>query len=174
MKTHQGTPVNTFFKLVFGVLLIFSSQLSFAGIYKWVDEAGNVHYGQQRPNDSAAEKMEVEKHAPRDTSSYKRPSLNKDKKEGEGEAEAQADGTEATDTESKAPEAKKPEKKPESRAEKKRRLAACATARKNLATMQSRGRIRSKDKDGNTAYLSQKQKEEKMKKLRELVAKHCK
>jgi len=170
MKPHQGTPYSLFLKLVFGILLMLSSQPGFSGIYKWVDEAGNVHYGQERPNDAAAEKMNVEKHAPRDTSSYKRPSLNKDKKEGEGEANGEA----GADADNKTPEAKAAEKKPESKADKKRRLAACAKARKNLATMKSRGRIQSRDKDGNTSYLSQKQKESKMKQQSDLVSKHCK
>ena len=30
-----------------------------AGIYKWTDEAGNVHYGSQRPPDATAERLKI-------------------------------------------------------------------------------------------------------------------
>lgn len=145
-------------------ILIFNSSTSLAGIYKWVDEEGNVHYGQQRPANSPSEKMQVQQHAPRDVSSYNRP--------GSKQTSEQTDKT--GDTEEKPDETTEPEKKPETAAEKKRRLAACAQARKGLTTMESIGRVRSKDKDGNTAYLSQKQKEAKMKQSRDLISKHCK
>jgi hypothetical protein len=65
------------------------------------------------------------------------------------------------------------EKKPETRAEKKQRLEACARARKSLTTMKSVGRIRSKDADGNYTYLSQQQKEAQMKQARDLIKKLC-
>jgi len=159
MITNKGTPKIVSRIIFFAALSVFSS-LTSAGIYKWVDEQGNVHYSQQPPANTSAQKMKVQHHAPRDVSSYKKPTL---KKPG-----ASADNSEknAATTE--------PEKKPETRAEKKRRLAACEQARRNLKYMSEVGRIREKDKDGNTVYLSQKQKEAKMKQARELISKHCK
>ena len=75
------------------------------------------------------------------------------------------------------PEAAEPaaqeEKKPETPAEKKQRLEACANARKALATMESIGRIRSKDAEGNYSYLSQQQKEAQMQQARDLIKKYC-
>jgi len=157
--------VSLIYKLLLITLLGFSPINSFAaGIYKWVDEAGVVHYGQQRPNNTASKSMNVQLKAPVDTSTYSRSSnkLNNT-------------GKPANNTANKAPgDNTEPKKKKETKAEKKRRLAACVDARNNLATMQSIGRIRSKDKDGNTSYLSQKQKEEKMKKTQDLINKHCK
>jgi len=146
--------------------LAISSGICFAGIYKWVDAEGNVHYGQQRPADAASERMEVQQHAPQDVSTYNRPGTNK--------AEDPAKDAPTDGTEKKPEAAAEPEKKKETPAEKKRRLAACAQARKNLATMQSVGRIRSKDKEGNTTYLSQQQKEARIKQAKELISKHCK
>jgi len=142
-------------------LAIFSiSNYCYSGIYKWVDEQGNVHYGQQRPASVQAERMRVQSYAPEDTSSYKRPVLDTN--------------GDATEGKSETSDADTPEKKPESKAEKKQRLAACAQARKNLTRMQTVGRIRSKDKDGNTSFISQKQKEQKMQQSRDLISKHCK
>ena len=159
--------INLFTKItiknILFLLLVFISSTATAAIYKWVDENGNVHYGQQRPDNSPAQKMNVQTHAPA-SAAYKRMDKLKNKNaDGEENSEQQADA---------AP--KEPEKKPETKAEKKRRLAACEQAKKNLKTMQAIGRIRSKDKDGNVNYLSQEQKEAKMKQSREMIKKHCK
>jgi len=160
MTIYNETLIKQTFRLTFGLVIIFSSSLCMAGIYKWVDEQGNVHYGQQKPVDKSVKKMDVQMHAPRDTSSYNRPG-NKTGEEGAEDPNAE-----------QAEE--KPEKKPETAAEKKRRLAACAQARKNLATMQASGQIRSKDKDGNVGYLSEPEKQARIKSTRDLVSKHCK
>ena len=159
MATNQQN-IRVFAQLIiFFSTFILSSTMSYAGIYKWVDEQGNVHYGQQRPTNTTSEKMNVQRYAPNDKSTYNRPGSQKDSK----------------DTAKSSPaDTAKPQKKPETRAEKKRRLAACEQARKSLQTMESVGRIRARDKDGNTTFLSQQQKEERMKQSREMLSKHCK
>lgn len=160
MTRNNETSNRLAIQLAFGLSIILSSSLCFAGIYKWTDEQGNVHYGQEKPMNKSAEKMNVQMHAPRDASSYKRPGAKDDSK--------------TPETEKKDETAEKQKKAPETAAEKKRRLAACAQARKNLATMKSSGRVRSKDKDGNTSYLSDEQKQARMKSTQDLVTKHCK
>lgn len=151
--------------LAFLLIIFFSTQAA-AAVYKWVDAEGNVHYGQQRPSDAQSEKMDVERYAPDSSSTYKRPGSKTENTGNEQNAEDKpADASKDPD---------KDAKKPETLEEKKRRLAACASARKNLATMQSIGRIRSKDESGNLTYMSQEQKEAKMKQLRDMVKQHCK
>lgn len=145
------------------VMLLALCNTSQAGIYKWVDENGKVHYGQQRPTDAAAEKMQVDQYAPQDKSSYKRPGLDKDAKGTDSNEQNQTPETEGKDT-----------PKTESAAEKKRRKAACAQARQQLTQMAAKGRVRSKDKDGNLVYMSQEQKEARMKKMRDAIKKSCK
>lgn len=162
MTREIKAPINLIFKTLFIVLLGVGPANSFAaGIYKWVDEDGMVHYGQQRPNNTASKSMDVQLNAPVNTSTYNRSSNKAGKQPDNTAQKAPRDNTE-------------PKKKKETKAEKKRRLAACVQARNNLTAMQSIGRIRAKDKDGNTSYLSQKQKEEKMKKTQDLIDKHCK
>ena len=146
-------------------LLTLITNTSSAGIYKWVDEEGNVHYGERRPTNASSEKMDVQKYSPKDLSTYQRPGSN------EEDSEKNAEGEQAEDTEKNADE---PEKKPESAADKKRRLAACAQAQSNVTRMKSIGRVRSRDKDGNVTYMSQKDKEAKMKQASSLMTKHCK
>ncbi len=130
-----------------------------AGIYKWVDDEGNVHYSQQRPANTSSERMKVQQYAPKDTSSYKRPSFK------------------SSDTQTaKSPKAEEdePEEEKETRAEKKQRMADCEQIRNNLASMESRGRIRSKDADGNITYLSDKEKQARITKSKATLSKSCK
>lgn len=134
-----------------------------AEIYKWVDADGTVHYGQQRPNNATAEKLDIQQEP---TTTFHSGAKDTVKSE---------DTAQDEDTEQKPAEeaAKQEEKKPETAAEKKQRLEACARARKSLATMESIGRIRSKDAEGNYTYLSQQQKEAQMKQARDLIKKYC-
>jgi len=139
-------------------LLLLTSNTSMAGIYKWTDAEGNVHYSQQRPRDASSEKMNVPKYAPENKSTYKRPGIDK----------------KTTDSNTKAaPEEPTLETK-ETPAEKKRRLADCEKIRQNLATMESHGRVRSADKDGNLRYLSDEEKVARMAKSKNTLSKHCK
>ena len=166
MNLNRDTINQSILRVALISTLSLTSTVSIAGIYKWVDAEGNIHYGQQRPAGSTSEKMNVQQYAPRDSSSYKRPGSKSDD---ENKDSAVTDGAEK-----QAPDTAKPEKKVETAAEKKRRLQACAQARKNLSTMQSVGRVRSKDKDGNVTYMSQTQKEAKMSQAKSLISKHCK
>jgi len=148
---------------LFSSLTFMCSPISMAGIYKWTDAEGNVHYGQQRPTDTSSEKMQVPQHTPVNKSTYMRP--------GQKSADAKA-GSEPDDAANKKTD--KPEEVKETKAEKKQRLADCEKVRKNLATMKSNGRIRSKDKDGNIRYLSDEEKQARMNKSNKTLEKHCK
>ncbi|RDH81273.1 MAG: hypothetical protein DIZ80_14300 [endosymbiont of Galathealinum brachiosum] len=165
MILNRETLKLSFHQITFISLLTLSSTLCFAGIYKWVDAEGNTHYGQQRPADAQSESMNVQMHAPVNQSTYQ--------KSGAEKSDDQT-GTQEDGAEQKQETTAKPEEKKETSAEKQRRLATCAKARKSLAAMSSQGRVRSKDKDGNITYLSQQQKDAKIKKHKNLVAKHCK
>ncbi len=147
---------------LFSLLLLYSTP-GMSAIYKWVDEQGNVHYSSERPADNSSEKMDVQFHAPKDTSTYKRP----------GQKEAATE--QATDEKTPADKpAAEEEKKPMTAAEKKRLAAACQQARQQLATMKAKAQVRVRDKDGNTSFLSQQQKESRVKQMQDAVAKKCK
>lgn len=173
MKININTPLKLISQLIIGLSVVFSSSLCFAGIYKWVDEQGKTHYGQQRPSNTSVEKMDVQMHAPNDDSSYNRPGQKKTDEDPENPDDPNTPDSEDKEADEKKAE-KPPEKPPESAAAKKQRLAACAQARKTLATMQAAGRVRSKDKDGNINYLSDKQKNSRIKTTRDLITKRCK
>lgn len=145
---------------IFILPLLFIAECN-AEIYKWVDAEGNVHYAQQRPSDANAERLDIQQEP---TTTF-----HSGTKEAVKTEETAQDGEQQPAEEPAAQE----EKKVETPAEKKQRLAACARAKKSLATMESIGRIRSKDAEGNYTYLSQQQKEAQMKQARDLIKKYC-
>ena len=103
---------------LFSSLTFICSPVSMAGIYKWTDAEGNVHYGQQRPADTSSEKMQVPQHSPVNKSTYMRP--------GQKSTDAKA-GSAPADAANK--KAGKPEEVKETKAEKKQRLADCEKVR---------------------------------------------
>ncbi len=159
IRKHLFSIKNTVLGMFILPLLFITA--SHAEIYKWVDAEGNVHYGQQRPRDADAERLDIQQEP---TTTFRSGTKEPVKTE-----ETAQDGEQQPAEEPAAQE----EKKVETPAEKKQRLAACARAKKSLATMESIGRIRSKDAEGNYTYLSQQQKEAQMKPARDLIKKYC-
>lgn len=102
-----------------------------AGMYKWVDEQGNVHYSQQPPPGQQAETVK----APPPPPSGAADEAARWKKQAEDFEERQADRAKAAD------EAQKAE------AQEEQRKANCEIARKNLQTLTSRGQISIKEGD---------------------------
>ena len=150
---------------VFLSLITFYTSNINAGIYKWVDAQGNIHYGAQRPTNTDSKKLSIQHHAPEKSSSYDRPGAKKPKTaEGDAEVKTGADKKTSKDT---------PDYKAESKADKKRRLAACSQARKSMSKMATQGRVRTRDKEGNVNYMSDKQKQSRIKRAKELITKHC-
>ena len=108
-----------------------------AGVYKWVDKNGQVHYGEQ-PGNAGAEKVTI-----RQNETTKPRLIPKDEKEEEKKAEKPAE-----------PEVPKISKK------EKRRL--CNEAKNDLATIATRGRLREINKKGEYIYLTDSQKQQRI------------
>jgi len=108
-----------------------------AGVYKWVDENGQVHYGAQ-PGNAGAEKINI-----RHNETTKPRAIKKDEKDSDKKAEKPA--------EAKVPKIPKKEK---------RRL--CNEAKSDLAAIASRGRMREINKKGEYIYLSDAQKQQRI------------
>lgn len=51
-------------KLLLLALLALLSLGAYSQVYKWVDEEGNVHYGDSPPDDADAERIHIEAHTP--------------------------------------------------------------------------------------------------------------
>ncbi len=133
--------------------LTFSS--AYAAIYKWVDAEGNVHYGEQ-PVSQDAERLQIKIREP------VKPAASEDGKDADKETEDKDKKEEA-----------KPEKTEPPKMSKKEKRARCKQAKGNLNTILTHGRLRERDKSGNSRYLTDEEKQRRLKTARKNVRKYC-
>ena len=140
--------------LVFFVLTVASFHTATAGIYKWVDENGQVHYG-ERPVGSAAERMQLDVRQPAAATEES----SEEKTEQTAPAPAQPAAEEGEWVEA-----------PLSRREKRQR---CANARERLQNIESRGRLRVTDANGQVRRLTPKERDARIRQVRKDIRKYC-
>ena len=124
-----------------------------AGVYKWVDEQGQVHYG-ERPEGQDAEKMTIrsnETTTPRE--------IKSDDKDADEHAEPEAEQAEKAPVEKYVP------------AYEKQRM--CREANTDIANISSRGRMREVDSQGNYRYLTEQERQQRLSAARKKQAKFC-
>ena len=134
-----------------------------AGIYKWVDEEGKVHYGGQRPENQIAEKLKID--VPKKATA--KDPADKDKPVADENAESETSEEESKEDVAQPEE---PEKPKISRAEKKR---VCGLSRARLAKIESRGRMKTSGKEGEVRYLTDAERNGRLKKARSDIKKYC-
>ncbi len=127
----------SFILSVSAIFFLLSSPLS-ASVYKWVDENGQVHYG-ERPGNTEAEKVTIRQNE------TTKPRIIKSDKENSD-----------SDKEQKAEEPAKPQYT------KKQKRQYCNEAKSDLATINSRGRLREIDEKGEYTFLSEKQRQQRI------------
>ena len=161
-STSANSPSSLRSKLVTATLCMVictGPDLGLAGkIYKWTDAEGNVHYGSEKPADTAAEKMKV------DTS----------KTGVDRGAKALADIKQKEDDEAKRiKEEGIPAQPPVPSLSMKEVKQRCAAARQDLATIQSRAQLRERDAKGNTRYLGEQEKQQRIKAAKQRIREYC-
>ena len=117
-----------------------------AGVYKWVDQEGNVHYG-DKPGNADASRVPIRENfttAPR--------AIHQSESEA-GKNKAQIQDKDK-DKDRKSEQAAKPEQPAISRQEKQR---LCREATSDIAAINSRGRMRERNAKGEYTVLSEKQ-----------------
>ena len=130
--------------LLLTAMMIFASSV-FAGLYKWVDDEGNVHYSQKRPINQQSQSIKAPPPAPDNTKPLYKPSTPS-----------------ATANKAVAAETAKNEKI---------RAENCARAKKSLANSQIHRRMR--DKDGNVTVIDDKVRASNIEKAKEAIASYC-
>ncbi|MCK4676223.1 MAG: DUF4124 domain-containing protein [Gammaproteobacteria bacterium] len=120
-------------------LCLFFLTPSSAGVYKWVDQDGQIHYGDQ-PVNPDAEKVNIRKN---DTT---KPRAIKNKEDNSEDKSNKQTATEPKEVEI-------PQKE-------KNRL--CNEAKSDIASITSRGRMREKNAKGEYSYLSEKQRQQRL------------
>jgi len=130
--------------LLLTTIMIFASSAS-AGLYKWVDAEGNVHYSQKRPANQQFKRLKAPPPAPEGSKPLYKST----------EQKSESGGVVAAET------AKN----------KKIRADNCANAKKNLNAYTLYRRFR--DKDGNVSTISDKARTEKIKNAKNAINQFC-
>jgi hypothetical protein len=140
------------------VILISSSTVLAGKIYKWTDAQGNVHYGSEKPADADAEKMKVNTSTTGVETGAE--ALDNLKQQADDEAE-------------RIKEQGIPEQPPVPSLPMKEVKRRCQAARQDLATIQSRGQMRERDEKGEVRYVSEEEKQKRIKAARQQVREYC-
>ena len=127
-------------------------------IYKWTDAEGNVHYGSERPAGTEAEKMKVDT----GKTGVDRGADALDKLKQEVDDEAQRVKEEGVPAQPPVPTLPMKEVK-----------RRCQAAKQDLATIQSRGQLRERDAQGNTRYVGEKEREQRIKAAQKQIREYC-
>ena len=129
--------------LLTAIMMIFASSAS-AGLYKWVDSDGNVHYSQKPPREQQYKRLKAPVAAPENTKSlYPSTKLNK------------PENVIATETAKNE----------------KIRATNCLNAKNNLKSYQLTRRVR--DKDGNVTIVDDKERARQIEKAKKAISQFC-
>ena len=140
-------------RLITGLILalsLFPAAVN-AGVYKWVDQQGNVHYGSQRPEDAEAERMKLD--IPPTMPKTATAEETEDKEGAEKEVKLKDGGDQEKAT--------------------KERTEYCANERKRLQTATSNKEIHEKDASGNVKALNTEARNQRINKIKDNIAKYC-
>lgn len=143
-----------------GMAVLLSSATALAGqIYKWTDAEGNIHYGSEKPADAdTAENVKI----------------NTSKTGVNTGAEALDDLKQKTDDEAeKIKEEGIPAQPPVPSLSMKEVKKRCQAARQDLATIQARAQLRERDEKGNVRYVSDKEKQQRLKAAKQQIREYC-
>jgi hypothetical protein len=140
------------------VILISSNNVLAGKIFKWTDAQGNVHYGSEKPADADAEKMKVDTSTTGvDTGAE---ALDNLKQQADDEAE-------------RIKEEGIPEQPPVPSLPMKEVKKRCQAARQDLATIQSRGQLKERDEKGEVRYVSEEEKQRRIKAAKRQIREYC-
>ena len=130
--------------LLLTTLMIFTFSVS-AGLYKWVDDEGNVHYSQKRPLGAQYKKLKAPATAPENSKSLYQQEKPK----------TAADTTLAAEKEKI----------------KKLKADNCEQAKKSLSTYTVHRRF--KDKSGKITYVDDKERAQRIKDAQKAITDYC-
>ena len=147
-------------RMVFLLLLGWTSLASASGVYKWVDEQGRVHYGERPPARMQAQEMQIKSPAPGDEAPVEDEATRRDKEQRL---------LRAFDEE----RAQKKEQQQKSREEQARRERNCMLARDRLRRYQSAGSLYNLDKQGERRTLSDAERSASEQRAQQDVARWC-
>ncbi|MCW9014092.1 MAG: DUF4124 domain-containing protein [Gammaproteobacteria bacterium] len=142
--------------LLFMLYAAMSMKIVYAEIYKWVDDKGNVHYGDKPTPDG--QQIDVTKAA------AKTGNLPKQSREDRRQKLLQAMDEDRLEKKNKEAKLNK---------QKSRQKARCANAKDRLRRYERAGSLYDLDKEGNRVFLSKDERQQATKKLSTSIKKYC-
>jgi len=136
------------------IFLLSFQQPLYSGVYKWIDENGQIHYSDQ-PDNPDAEKFTLRKN----TTTEARPA-NSDDQDAEDAAEEES---------TKPAEPKMVEVEPS----KKEKRKLCNEAKRDIEAILSRGRMREVNKKGEYIYIPEEQRQKRLSAARKKQREYC-
>ncbi len=128
-----------------------------AGVYRWVDEQGKVHYGDRPPKKEASTPIEIES----------APVPAPDDDERRRKTRRLLEAIESERDRNKQEEA-------QAKADKARQETNCRSARRRVELFQRANNISRRGPDGERTYLDEKEREQALAQARSLVDRWCK
>lgn len=138
-------------------LISLAQQGSSAGVYRWVDDQGKVHYGDRPPSKDKATPIELES----------APAPAPDDHERKAKTQRLLDAMESERNREK-------EQAAQARAVKARRERNCEVARRHVTLYQRANKISRVGADGERTYLSDEERDQALTHARSLVDRWCK
>lgn len=144
-------------KISFILCLLFIASMVNAGVYKWIDENGNVHYGDKPTRNS--ESLDISVEAPATA-----PAMADETREERRQRISDSLTNDRLERDKKKAEAS------QKKAENNRK---CVYAKDRLKRYQRAGRLYDLDKDGNRRILSDKSRDNTIANLQKEIRKNC-
>lgn len=129
-----------------------------AGIYKWVDDEGRVHYGDRPASDAPTLQIEVDE-AP--STAPASDALSREEKRRRLLETMQEEREE------------KAERRADIKAERERDHARCIQYKDRMRRFERASRLYSLDRDGNRVYMSSEQRDKSTRELQAKIRKYC-
>ena len=142
-------------KLLLIPLLFLACAVHASGIQKWVDESGQVHYGDSPPSNANAEQIRVSR--PPANPGRSLPRLGDNAQDSEEAGQTQADAPPSTAPEIPADE----------------QAQFCAEARQDLRTIERNQRIRLRQADGSTRLMTSEEIQQRREQSQADVDRYC-
>ena len=150
--TGKGSIMRTPLTLLLLFLFMSSTSVMATKLYKWTDEKGNVHYGQTKPTDYKAIRVNAPPPPPSDAPDLNKPFAEKILGKGGDQSSSPAPSTDM-DPDIKA--------------------SQCAKARNNLTNLQNNSRVRVQNPDGSVRLLTDDEKQAKLKESQKQIDYYC-
>ncbi|MCO1335393.1 DUF4124 domain-containing protein [Microbulbifer sp. OS29] len=137
------------------------------GIYRWVDENGVVHFGEQPPREAQVEVVKKPK-----SERYKKWQEEQGSLPSQDRQQVKPLVTQKPEQENQ-PELRQKELEQVAKAEVATRAKLCKAHQKDLSTLTTNTRIQAVDENGNRRKLGEDERQERIAKAREQIRENC-